>query len=165
MKTAQLTTKPKIAQPPATSKTADELLADQMAIDAELEALPARIQQAKDLAADSIDDKTIASALATAEELKQKETTLKIKRWHARRSYLVAAHEEARAMGSKSPDEVSKAREELSAAEQSVKQALATRDVADRKFKTVVGQWRAAAMTAQQLQGDLQRLEQERPQL
>jgi chromosome segregation ATPase len=146
-------------------KTADELHAEQLTIEAELEALPSRIQQAKDLASDSIDDKIIADALATVAELKQKETTLKIQHWHAKRSYLLAAREEALQASTRLPDTLVKAREELSQAQKAVKEATSRASVTEQKFKSIAGQLTSASIRAQELLGELQRHEQARPQL
>ncbi|HEU0177346.1 MAG TPA: hypothetical protein VFV58_24035 [Blastocatellia bacterium] len=162
--------KPKAAQPqaqaeqsaPAAPKTADELLAGVMAIEAELGAIPERRRRATEIAVDETETKKIESALAIVEELNTKERTLHIQRWRAQKAYLAAAHKEASEINLQA--EVSMAREELHAAQQAVKDATAVRDTAEHKLKTIAGQWRGAAMRAQELAGEIQRHERERPQ-
>jgi predicted nucleic acid-binding Zn-ribbon protein len=164
---AKATTKNQITAqpPPAPSQTADELLAEVVRIEAELEAIPSRIQSAKDLAADSIDDKIITDSLAVVAELEQKATTLRIKHWHARKAYLLAAREEALTPSPKLQDEMVAAREELSQAEKAVKAAIATRDAAKHKLTTLAGRFRGGAILAQEIANQIQRHGEDRPQL
>jgi hypothetical protein len=142
---------------------ADALLAEQMRIEAELDAIPERRRRAAEVAVNETETKKIESALAIVEELNTKERTLRIQRWNARKAYLTAAHKEASEIDLQA--EVSKAREELGQAERAVKDAIAQRDEVARKFKTIAGQWRGAAMRAQELLGEIQKLEGEKPAL
>jgi hypothetical protein len=149
-----------------TPKTADELHAEVMRLEAELEAAPTRIQQLRAIAQDSLDDAKMTDALLTAKEIEEVTVPmLKIKLWNAKRSHLQASLAETKSLEEKLGGEVAREREDLSRAEQGLKVATEQRVAIERRFKIAADQFRGATMRAQQISGDLQRHEREKPQL